>query len=101
MLVGCKITLRKQNLEDFFDTLLLALPRMERFQLLTKNFFNKEKTAALALSLSEIVFFYPIELGLGINSEVKQIEFHFLFNTITTEEKIFFLTSKKIPVSLE
>ncbi len=28
MLVGCKVTLRKDNLEDFFDSLLLASPRM-------------------------------------------------------------------------
>lgn len=98
MLVGCKVTLRKENLEDFFDSLSLALPRMEKFHSLTKNSFNKEKTASLAISLSEIVFFYPMELGLGINSDVKRIECHFLFNTTTAEEKIFILTSKKIPV---
>jgi ribosomal protein L5 len=100
MLVGCKVTLRKENLEDFFDSLSLTLPRMEKFQPLNKIFFKKEKTAALAISLREIVFFYPMELGLGINSDVKRIEFHFLFNTTNTEEKIFLLTSKKIPVDL-
>jgi large subunit ribosomal protein L5 len=100
MLVGCKVTLRKQNLEDFFDSLLLALPRMEKFRPLSKNFINKEKTASFAVSLSEIVFFYPMELGLGINSDVKRIEIHLLFNTTTAEEKIFLLRSKKIPVDM-
>lgn len=100
MLVGCKVTLRKENLEDFFDSLSLTLPRMEKFQPLNNNFFKKEKNVALAVSLREIVFFYPMELGLGINSDVKHIEFHFLFNTTNTEEKIFLLTSKKIPVDL-
>lgn len=100
MLVGCKVTLRKQNLDDFFDSLLLALPRMEKFKVLNKNFLNKEKTASMAISLSEIVFFYPMELGLGINSDVKKIEIHLLFNTVTIEEKIFILRSKKIPTGM-
>lgn len=100
MLVGCKVTLRRSNLEDFFDNLALALPRMEKFHPLSKTFFNKEKTAALALSLGEIVFFYPMELGLGVNTEVKRVECHFLFNTVSLEEKVFLLTANKIPVGL-
>ena len=32
MLVGCKVTLRRKNLEEFFDTLILAMPRMEKLQ---------------------------------------------------------------------
>ena len=100
MLVGCKVTLRRENLDDFFDSLALALPRMEKFQALNKKFFEKEKTASLALSLGEIVFFYPMELGLGINSDVKRVEFHFLFNTTNFEEKMFLLTSKKIPINI-
>jgi hypothetical protein len=39
-----------------------------------------------------------MELGLGINSEVKKVELHFLFNTLNSEEKIFLLTSRRIPV---
>lgn len=100
MLVGCKVTLRKQNLEEFFDSLSLALPRMEKFYPLKKTLFENDKMSSLAIFLSEVVFFYPIEFGLGINSDVKKIEFHFLFNTTTLEEKLFLLTSKKIPVDL-
>jgi len=44
------------------------------------------------------VFFYPLELGLGINTDVKSIEIHFLFNILSIEEKIFLLTSKRIPI---
>lgn len=32
MLVGCKVTLRQEGLYSFIDTLLLTLPRMEKFQ---------------------------------------------------------------------
>jgi hypothetical protein len=53
------------------------------------------------VSLIELLFFYPIELGLGMNSNVKQIEFHFLFNTLLEEEKVFLLSTKKIPLSLK
>jgi large subunit ribosomal protein L5 len=98
MLVGCKVTLRTKNMFDFFENLILTLPRMEKFGVLAKKLFNKERTASLALSLSEIVFFYPMELGLGINSEVKKVELHFLFNTLNSEEKIFLLTSRRVPV---
>lgn len=101
MLVGCKVTLRKKKLEDFFDSLSLTLPRMDKFKFLNKKLFDKDSTASLALSLSEILFFYPIELGLGNNSEVKKLELHFLFDTLNSEEKIFLLTSRKIPVEYE
>ena len=105
MLVGCKVTLRKDNLEDFFDSLILALPRMERYipKTISKNVKKKVqiKTNFFLLKLSELLFFYPIELGLGINSEVKKVELNFIFNTLSIEEKIFLLTSKKIPLKIE
>ena len=54
----------------------------------------------MSISLVELIFFYPIELGLGMNANIKQIEFHFLFNTSIEEEKIFLLSSKKIPLQI-
>ena len=93
MLVGCKVTLRKDQLNDFFDSLLLASPRMERLSII--NMSNKLKpyetfkskklkqknSNFFLLNLSELLFFYPIELGLGINNEVRKIEITFIFNT--------------------
>lgn len=32
MLSGCKVTLRNKNLFEFFDNLILALPRMEKLK---------------------------------------------------------------------
>ncbi len=83
MLVGCKVTLRKDSLEDFFDNLLLASARMERYlPNVMLEAVNKQKgTQFYLLKLSELLFFYPIELGLGINSDVKKIELNFIFNT--------------------
>lgn len=100
--MGCKVTLRKQNLDDFFDTLLLTLPRMEKFKFFNNKLFNAHKVKRiLSISFIELIFFYPIELGLGMNTNVKQIEFHFLFNTTGEEEKRFILSSKKIPLQLK
>jgi ribosomal protein L5 len=105
MLVGCKVTLRKDNLEDFLDSLILASPRMERYipatvlKIIKKKL--KMKSNFFLLKLSELLFFYPIELGLGINSEVRKVELTFIFNTLSIEEKLFLLTSKKIPVKNE
>jgi ribosomal protein L5 len=79
MLVGCKVTLRKNALEDFFDSLLIASPRMERYNL-TKIKKQNANSNLFLLKLSELLFFYPIELGLGINSEVRKIEINFIFN---------------------
>ena len=97
MLVGCKVTLRNKNLTEFFDSLALALPRMEKFHPLEAHVIKQNSTVSVALKLSELVLFYPIELGLGINAEVRQIEINFLFNTYTKEEKYFLLLANKIP----
>lgn len=98
-LVGCKVTLRKKNLYDFIDTLNLTLPRMEKFKGLSMNQLLKNKTNTFSLSLTELILFYPIELGLGINTEVKKIEINFLFKNLSNEEKIFILTSNRIPLT--
>jgi len=97
-LVGCKVTLRKNNLYDFIDILNLTLPRMEKFKGISVNYLTRKITNSFSLKLTELILFYPIELGLGINTEVKKIEINFLFKTLADEEKIFLLTSNKIPV---
>lgn len=97
-LVGCKITLRQKNLYEFLDSLTLALPRMEKFQGLNiTNIIKNKPSNSIITKLGEILLFYPIELGLGINSEVKHLEINFIFNTTSFEEKKFILSSFKIP----
>jgi large subunit ribosomal protein L5 len=97
-LVGCKITLRKKNLYDFIDNLNLTLPRMEKFKGIPFKTLLNNPTQDFAIKISELLLFYPIELGLGINTEVKKIEINFLFKKIAHEEKSFLLTSNKIPL---
>jgi ribosomal protein L5 len=94
MLAGCKVTLRDKNLQDFIDSLSITLPRMEKFQ---PAFLTKKEDNNIYLKLNELVLFYPIELGLGINSEVKKLDINFVTKTFSVEDKIFLLTSNKIP----
>ena len=98
--MGCKVTLRQKNLYEFLDNLTLALPRMEKFQGLNiTNTIKTKNSNSIITKLSEILLFYPIELGLGINSEVKHLELNFIFNTTSFEEKKFILSSFKIPTN--
>jgi ribosomal protein L5 len=98
MLVGCKVTLRKKNLNDFFDSLALALPRMEKYKMISAKMLRNNDSSMLSISIMEMVFFFQLELGLGINSDVKKMDVHFLFNVLSLEEKIFLLRSKRLPI---
>src|SRR5271155_2932571 len=98
MLVGCKVTLRRKNLDDFFDSLALAIPRMEKYGTISNKMLKKNDSSIFSISLLEMVFFFQLELGLGINSDVKKMDIHFLFNVLNLEEKIFLLRSKRIPI---
>jgi len=71
MLVGCKVTLRRKNLNEFFDSLSLATPRMEKFKAISNKDLKKSQSSLISLRLAEIVFFFQLELGLGVNSDVK------------------------------
>ena len=97
-LVGCKVTLRKHNLYEFIDNLYITLPRMEKFKYISRAQLDKRITNSFTLNISELVLFYPIELGLGINTEVKRLDINFIFKGISVEEKVFLLTSNKIPI---
>lgn len=96
-LVGCKVTLRQTNLNEFFDNLSLALPRMEKFTPLKIASSKRHTGNFITARINEIVLFYPIELGLGINTEVKYIDVNFIFNTLSLEEKKYLFNFYKIP----
>lgn len=100
-LVGCKVTLRNENLYEFIDNLNLTFPRMEKFKGINFPFFTKKPTNSFSLTLTELILFYPIELGLGINTEVKKIEINFLFKNFSTQEKIFLLTTNRLPLNIK
>ena len=98
MISGCKVTLRNKNMFDFFDSLSLTLPRMEKLKPLVWDVIQKNTNKFLVIKLSELILFYSLELGLNLNSEVRKIELNFIFNTFTKEEKLYLLSANKIPI---
>ncbi len=99
MLVGCKVTLRKNVMEDFFETLLLVLPRMNLFKgIFEKDLIKNKKVNSFSIMLKELFFFFTFESILGTTSNVQQITINLMFSTKIIEEKLFMFYSKKIPV---
>ena len=99
MLVGCKVTLRKNVMEDFFETLLLVLPRMNLFKGISeKDLIKNKKVNSFSIVLKELFFFFTFESILGTTSNVQQITINLMFSTKIIEEKLFMFFSKKIPV---
>ncbi len=59
----------------------------------TQDFLNN-----FTFTLNELIMFYTIELGLGINTEVRKAKVQFSFTSYNRLEHIFLLTNSKIPV---
>ena len=63
----------------------------------TKRFHSKTNSS-FTLTLGELILFYPIELGLGLHPDVRQVVVNFRFSSTSVEERYFFLRQGKIPV---
>lgn len=74
---------------------------MEKFKGIEFPTLTKKPTNSFSLTLTELILFYPIELGLGINTEVKKIEINFLFKNFSAQEKIFLLTTNRLPLNIK
>ena len=97
-ITGCKVTLRKTNLFNFLDNLLLALPRSENF----KGFFYNKKTLKqnnFSTRIEDLFIFHSLESE--IVSFVKTLDVSFSFNTISDDEKFFILTYYKLPLIIK
>ena len=63
---------------------------------ISKQAINENSTFAIALS--ELILFYPIELGLGMHPDVRNVVVNFIFSSTSIEERYFFLRQAKVPV---
>lgn len=115
-LVGCKATLRKEGCNDFINTLSFAFPRIEKIspaiarisgfmhkysnqkKMQSSQLFHPKTNSSFTLTLGELILFYPIELGLGLHPDVREIVVNFRFSSTSIEERYFFLRQSKIPV---
>lgn len=77
-ITGCKLTLRKQNLQAFLETLILGLPRSEIFNgLLFKK--NSLKKQSYSTKLKNLFIFYTLESD--ILPTINSLDITFNFNT--------------------
>ncbi len=53
---------------------------------------------SFAVTLGELVLFYPVELGLGLHADVQRVRVNFVFSSYSFEEQFFLLRYDKIPV---
>ena len=108
------MTLRKAGKNDFISLLNLTFPRIEKIvpavgiiinKLMKFNQIKKQtqvvdisNNSSFILSLSELILFYPIELGLGLHPDVRTVVVNFIFSSASIEERYFFLREAKVPV---
>ena len=97
-LTGCKVTLRKKQLFKFLDHLALALPRSEKFKGIFLDKIKKSNSNTFSINLYDLFIFYQLESELDPN--VQQLQIVFVFNTKLIEEKVFLLSSYKLPILL-
>ena len=96
LVTGCKVTLRKKNLDFFLFTLLLSLPRLEIFKGLSLK-SNSNKLNTFSTKLKNLFIFYTIEFL--FKNDLVALDISFNFNTLNDFEKIFFFSFFKIPLN--
>ena len=89
--VGCKLTLRKNDLYYFIDTLILGLPRFDNFN---GFLYKKNEKTNFSFILKELYNFHAIEFQ--YNLYVQALNITFVLNTYLKEQKIFKLTSSNL-----
>lgn len=94
-ITGCKVTLRRQALYNFLETLLISLPRLETFEGFKFKLLSKKKNS-FSTKIRNLFVFYILETEM--NSFIKYFDITFNFQTMNDLEKIFFLTFAKLPL---
>lgn len=100
ILIGCKVTLRNQNLYNFINTLYFTCSRIENLKL-SVNFIEKlyqksyQQQPAFIFTLKELNFFDIIDLCLGLQPTIKQLILHYRFSSFFKEDCYFILRYSK------
>lgn len=96
---GVKVNLKKNNILNWLDTLLLALPRNDNFSTIQIDFnLLKKGISSFSFSIQDLSFFYQIEKLLSSYVSRLNITWVSIFNT--WQENIFLLTNLHFPVDL-
>ena len=60
-IVGCKVNLRKKNLYKFYDSLLLALPKLENFKGILQQKIENNYKNSFGFILKDLFIFYQLD----------------------------------------
>jgi large subunit ribosomal protein L5 len=92
---GCKVTLFKHKLFNFFSTMLIEiLPKLKNFT----NFNKKIKTNAFSCQLTETFYFSELENHYTLFNNLPILNVSIITNSKTKKEILFLLKSFKLPL---
>jgi large subunit ribosomal protein L5 len=95
-ILGCKVTLRNNNMYLFLDYLFFALLKYEKFIGISFNkLYNAIKNTYI-FTLKDLFIFFQTEMEL--DPLIKYLQISIIFNTNAIEQKLFLLNSFNIPV---
>jgi hypothetical protein len=72
---------------------------MEKFSSLSLDKVFAGVSGVFSLEIREVMLFYPIELGLGVNTEARRLTFSTAFRSFSGQEKALWLYYSKIPIA--
>lgn len=96
LIVGCKVTLRKDRLYSFLETLYISFPRLDGFKGII---FNKANNKEFSFSLKDLYAFHAIEFM--SNNIIESIQFTFVYNTNVMAHKKYIFQSFGLPVLIK
>ena len=97
--VGCKVIIKKKNLENFLLKLLNSIfPELKNFKGLTQQTNNIN---SFSFSLKDLINFDELNYNFYLFSQIPSLNITLIYNTTKPKELIFFLNSLKIPLLIK
>jgi large subunit ribosomal protein L5 len=96
--IGCKVTLRKENMYKFFFRLILEIfPNIKLFEGFSNKKF-KNKIKSFSFKISKTLFTYELENQYHFFKDLPNLQIVIFTNSLSSFELIFFLKSYKFPI---
>jgi len=99
--VGCKVTLRKEKMYNFFFRLISEIiPQFKTFNnfLINQKIINKKKINSYIFTIPKVLFIYELEYHYHLFKDLPKLQVVIVTNFMSTFEFIYFLKSFKFPI---
>lgn len=94
--IGCKVTLRKENMYNFLDYLVtIVFPRSRDFKGL--SFWSSDGKGNYSFGITNLLLFPQIEAQYDLFSQLRGMDIHIVTTATTDIEGKFLLTGMRIP----